>query len=113
MIPLALHQFGKTFGLEQERDVIPYKIYTIENIKRVFVTILEASRYIEDNQQDQFVANINKWGCRDTGHRFNYFDIMEYASKYCEMDCDVLMSGYEKYREWFLEEPIGLDMITI
>ena len=110
MIPFALGKFGKSFGLEQEKDVIPYKIYTIQNVKRVFVPILEASRYIKENQQQQFIANIDKWECRDTGARFNYFNIMKYASKYCEIDCDVLMSGYEKYREWFLEEPIGLDI---
>ena len=110
MIPFALGKFGKSFGLEQEKDVIPYKIYTIENVERVFVPILEASRYIKENQQTQFIANIDKWECRGEGHRFNDFNIMKYASKYCEIDCDVLMSGYEKYREWFLEEPIGLDI---
>jgi hypothetical protein len=95
MTPLALHQFGKTFGLEQEKDVMPYNIYTIRNIKRVCVPILEASRYIKDNQQDKFIANINKWECRGEGHRFNDVNIMKYASTYCDIDCDVLMSGYE------------------
>jgi hypothetical protein len=56
------------------------------------------------------LANIDKWECRDTGAKFNNFNILKYASKYCEIDCDVLMSGYEKYREWFLAEPIGLDI---
>jgi hypothetical protein len=54
MIPFALGMFGKSFGLEQEKDVMPYKIYTIENVKRVFVPILEASRYIKENQQNSF-----------------------------------------------------------
>ena len=96
MIPFGLGKFGKSFEIEQEKEVMPYKIYTIENIKRVFVPILEASRYIKDNQKEQFIANIDKWECRNTGHRFNVFNIMKYASKYCEIDCDVLMSGYKK-----------------
>ena len=95
MIPFGLGKFGKSFGLEQEKDVIPYKIYTIENVRRVFVSILEASRHIEENERNQFAANINKWECRGEGRRFNNFNILKYASKYCEIDCDVLMSGYE------------------
>ena len=90
MIPFALGKFGKSFGLEQEKDVIPYKIYTIQNVKRVFVPILEASRYIKKNQQQQFIANIDKWECRGTGHQKNDFNIITYSSKYCEMDFTVL-----------------------
>ena len=32
------------------------------------------------------------------------FDIIKYSSIYCEMDCKVLMEGYEVLRGWMLEQ---------
>ena len=51
MIPFGLGKFGNSSGLEQEKDVMPYKIYTIENVKGEFAPILEASRYIKESEQ--------------------------------------------------------------
>ena len=113
MIPLALSKFGKTFGLEQEKDVIPYKIYTVDNINKVFVSILEANRYIKDNKREQFEANIDKWECRGECHRFKYFNIIKCASKYCEIECSVLKLGYATFRSWMLEyTELGIDNYT-
>ena len=33
MIPFGLGKFGKSCEIEQEKEVMPYKIYTIEDIK--------------------------------------------------------------------------------
>ena len=32
MTPMKLRDFGATFGLEQEKEIMPYKPYTKENI---------------------------------------------------------------------------------
>ena len=53
--------------------------------------------------------NIDKWGCRGEGHKHNEFNMLRYSSKYCDMDCHVLRSGYETLRGWMLEYT-GLDV---
>ena len=37
------------------------------------------------------------------------FDLINYSSIYCKMDCKVLMEGYEVFKEWMLE-CTGLDV---
>ena len=33
----------------------------------------------------------------------NQYDIVQYALNYCLIDCEVLMNGYMKFREWMFE----------
>ena len=82
---------------------MPYKIYTQENIKRVYIPILEAIHHINHKDIEQFINNIDKWKCRGEGHRFNEFNIIKYSSEYCKLDCSVLHKGYDIFREWMLK----------
>ena len=103
IIPMQLKDFGKSFKLDVKKDIMPYKIYTQENIKRVYIPILEAIHHINHKDIDQFINNINKWQCRGEGHRFNEFNIIKYSSEYCKLDCSVLHQGYDIFREWMLK----------
>ena len=101
MINMPLRAFGKSFNLEVEKEIMPYAIYSRENIQKRFIPIKDALRYVKNEDEDRFINNIDKWGCRDeTGERF---DILRYSSKRCEMDCHVLRKGYETFREWMIE----------
>ena len=60
-----------------------------ENIDKVYVPICSTLPYVKPQEERQFLDNIDKWGCRGTGHQKNDFDILKYSSKYCEMDCTV------------------------
>ena len=82
---------------------MPYRIYTQENIKKVYVPIMEAIHHINHKDIPQFKNNIDKWNCRGEGHRFNEFNILKYSSEYCKLDCSVLRKGYEIFRDWMLE----------
>ena len=79
---MPLKAFGKSFKLPQSKELMPYKIYKKEHIKKVYLSILEGSSCF-DNQSDidAFIANIDKWDCRGGGHRYNDFDIIKYASQ--------------------------------
>ena len=101
MINMPLRAFGKSFSLEVEKEIMPYAIYSRENIEQRYIQIKDALRHVKDEDIERFNNNIDKWECRDeTGERF---DILKYSSRYCEMDCRVLRKGYEKIREWMLE----------
>ena len=59
----------------------------------------------EDGKQTS-LDNIEQWDCV-LGERM--FDLINYSSVYCKMDCKVLMAGYEVFRSWMLEHT-GLDV---
>ena len=100
LIQMKLADFGKSFKLDVQKEIMPYKIYTEENIKKRNIPILKAIYHVNDKDRKQFIENIDKWGCRVNK---NDFDIIKYSSEYCRMDCSVLRKGYDKFREWILE----------
>ena len=109
IIQMPLKDFGKSFKLDVHKEVMPYKIYTKENIDRVYIPILEAVQHINDKDTETLINNIDKWGCRGEGHKFNYFNILKYSSEYCRLDCTVLHKGYNIFADWMLEYT-GLDI---
>ncbi|MCR9098288.1 MAG: hypothetical protein NXI30_29050, partial [bacterium] len=92
-----------------EKEIMPYQLYTQDNIEKVYVPIVGAVSYLNDDVVQQFINNIDRWECRGDGHKFNEFNKLKYLSKYCEMDCQVLRLGYATFRGWMLEYT-GLDV---
>ena len=127
MITSSLKNFGGMFGLIQEKEVIPYEIYTIENIEKQFVDIEEIKKvkdfeaFIFDPKQknkivdkqfdikkwEQFIINANKWNCI----RYNKINIIKYSKIYCLMDCKVLNDGYDIFRTWIMDLT-GIDILN-
>ena len=65
MIPMKLRDFGSIFGLEQEKEIMPYKLYTKENIeKRYMWSGGLVMNYVKEKDRQQFKDNIDKWGLR-------------------------------------------------
>ena len=112
MINMSLRNFGKSFKLDVEKESMPCQLYTQENIEKVYVPIYGSVPYFDDDNASQFMNNIDKYGCRGEGHKFNEFNMLKYSSKYCEMDCHVLRLGRETFRGRMLEY-IGLDVAQI
>lgn len=67
MINMPLRNFAKSFNLEVEKEVMPYNVYTKENIDKVYIPIVGALHYIKDEDIERFIKNIDDWGCRGTG----------------------------------------------
>ena len=85
MINMPLRNFAKSFSLEVEKEVMPYNVYTKENIDKVYIPIVGALHYIKDEDIERFIKNIDDWGCRGTGGAHmpqkRDFDIINYSSK--------------------------------
>jgi hypothetical protein len=101
LISSPLKKFGEMFKLDQEKEVMPYSIYTKANVDKKYLSIDEVVETIsKPKDKTRFVDNINKWCLR---RRDNTFDIIEYSRLYCVMDCIVLENGYNTFRKWIMD----------
>jgi hypothetical protein len=99
LISMPLRAFPKVFGLTSQKEVMPYKLYTQENIAKRFIPIQDVLPMIDDEDKEQFLNNISKWGLK----KDDTYDIIEYSSRYCELDCKILWEGYNIFRSWMME----------
>lgn len=109
MIGQPLGKFGKVFDIPQEKEYMPYELYTTKNIKKRWIWYEKndkypnedyCMRYVKEADRETFINNCNKWGLYSTyGKNKNKIDILRYSARYCEMDCIVLQKGYELFRE--------------
>lgn len=106
LISTSLSKFGEMFRLEQCKEVMPYSLYNEVDltlpcpIHKVITGLNKhGHRYLKDKEVKPFLDNIEKWGLNDNGS----FNLIHYSKKYCEMDCIVLMNGYNTFRKWILE----------
>jgi hypothetical protein len=106
LITMPLRNFPKVFAIENTvKEVMPYTLYTKENIEKRFVPIDEALKLIRSDEKEQFLNNIERWNLKvdDT------YDIIKYSSMYCEIDCMILSQGYNTFRKW-IKETFKLDI---
>jgi len=106
MINMPLRNFGKCFGLEQEKEVMPYDLYTEENVEINYLDKNYCLTFVAERDQKKYLENCEKWDCF-IGDKIN---ILKYSGMYCFIDCIVLRDGYEKFRE-LVKTGIGLDII--
>ena len=92
LIPTKLKEFTECFGLDDEKEYMPYYMYTEENIKKQLIDIKEFEGY---EHFKEFSINCNKWDCINE----NKVDILKYSSKYCAIDCEVLRNGYNTFKK--------------
>ena len=95
LIPMALHEFGKCFTLDCHKEIMPYAIYTYENVSLGVCRIQDALNVLKKQDKQQFLDNIETWDCvLGKGMNDQMFDLIRYSSMYCKMDCKVLTAGY-------------------
>lgn len=101
LISMALSKFPKVFDIPNTiKEIMPYELYKEDTVKQRNVPIKDALKFIEPKDHAQFLENIKRWGCfRDN----ETYDIIEYSSRYCAIDCEILSKGYNKFRDWILE----------
>ena len=105
MINMPLRNFGKCFGLKQEKEVMPYDLYTEENVKINYLDKNYCLSFVKDVDQKKYLENCKNWDCF-VGDKIN---ILKYSGRYCYIDCIVLRDGYEKFKE-LVDTGIGLDI---
>ena len=85
-------------------------IYTYEHVSMGVCCIQDAIDVLNKEDKQQFLDNIETWDCvLGKGMDDQMSGLIRYSSIYCEMDCKVLMGGYEVFRSWMLEHT-GLDI---
>jgi hypothetical protein len=100
LISEPLRKFPDMFGLDCIKEVMPYALYNQERIEMKYINIQYVlDNFIEDEDKEQFLNNIKRWNLQEG----DTYDIVEYSSKYCELDCIILWKGYNKFREWMIE----------
>lgn len=102
--PLA--KFGKMFNLETEKEVMPYGVYSSDNIARRWVPLAECLEHLSASSRKQYRENVERWGLLDAAGRV---DVVEYSARYCRIDCEVLRDGWCSFRK-MMKKLTGLDV---
>jgi len=122
IITMALKKFGDTFGLPVSKEILPYNMYSLENIDRRYIPVANTYKYCEiqvnqdntDKKVDDdmvnkyykdFIDNATKWNCI----KYDKIDIIEYSKIYCEMDVEVLEQGWNKFNDMLKELNIDVN----
>ena len=106
MTDMPLRNFGKAFGLDIKKEILPYSLYTEENVKKEWVKLDECLSHIKESDKQEYIKNCKSWRCLDDG----MVNILAYSAKYCFMDCEVLEKGYNKFRNMMMDTT-GLDIL--
>jgi hypothetical protein len=123
VITMPLKKFGKCFNLKQEKEILPYNLYTRVNIDNRYIPVdickVACDMQVRCDNIDRiptekdyndyfykFLENASKWNCIKEG----LVDIIEYSKIYCEKDVEVLKLGYEKFGD-MLKESCNLNVI--
>ena len=61
LIPMALREFGKCFKLDVSKEIVPYDIYTYENVSTGAASIQSALDILNDSDKQQFLKNVEQW----------------------------------------------------
>jgi len=105
MINMPLSKFGKAFNLNVKKEILPYDLYTEENIKINWIPIEKCLEYVKPKDHKEYIENCKKWNCLQDGK----INILKYSGEYCFMDCITLRDGYEVFRG-LVKEAINLDI---
>ena len=104
LIPIPLRDIGKCFKLDVSNEIIPYNVYTYENVTMGACSIQSASNILKDDDKKQFLDTLENCDCiLGEGTDNQVVGLIKYSSIYCKMDCKVLMDGYEVFRQWMSE----------
>ena len=96
LISTPLRGFGDCFKLDVSQEVMPYEIYTYENVSMGACCIQDALDVRKTEvDKTQLLDNIETWNCvLGKGMNNQMLGLIKYSSVYCKMDCKVLMDGY-------------------
>ena len=87
MINMPLRKFGKCFNLDVKKEIMPYSLYTEENVKINNLDINYCLSFVDKKDKDEYLENCRRWGCI----KDDKIDILRYAGEYCYMDCITLI----------------------
>ena len=103
LIPMKLSDFPKAFNLDYDKEFMPYNLYTEENVNKKFIHYNEVLKHISNEEdKETFDKNVKNWNLRSVLDP-EKIDMIEYCSRYCEIDVLLLKDGYNIFRKNCLE----------
>ena len=60
---MPLRYFGTCFKLDVNNQVMPYNVYTYENVNMCACSIQSALDVLKDCDKQHFLDNLDKWEC--------------------------------------------------
>ena len=110
IIPMGLGAFGKCFNMKISKEVMPYDLYSRENLKKNWVDIRLAKPHLKSTEEYiLFKNNCKKLKLTQRLDGVLLFDMMGYSESYCKRDVKVLTKGYETFRKW-INEALDIDV---
>jgi hypothetical protein len=105
MINMPLQKFGKVFKLDQEKEIMPYDLYTEEYVEQQLINKKICLEYVKKQEQEEYLNNCRKLNCiyKVKNSDEELIDIIKYAAWYCYCDCVVLKKGYERFSSMCME----------
>ena len=101
IISKPLRCFPQMFQLDSGRkEVFPYQFYNSHNIETPYGSISEALEFIPDNDKQTFLNNLQDLHCIHD----DKFDMITYATYYCNQDVRILKQGFETFRKLLLQQ---------
>lgn len=117
-----LQKYSSIFGLEDNKEIMPYSIYTKKAVHNYYETsknkttlnkceidtdyinntysLKKALKALKNNKErEQFKENIEKWNLFEDDKK-KKFKFIEYSARYCELDVKVMCEAMIKLREW-------------
>ena len=107
MISAKLADFPSMFNLPKvQKELFPYKYYTLERLKSNIGVISEAGINEEKvwSKEDYELFNKNIDSIPNCRIDENHFDMYKYCEFYCKQDVNILRLGFNKFREGFLKD---------
>ena len=105
LIASPLRNFSKMFDLEQDKEIMPYDVFTPEFIEGDFLLDPEVIKDLYgDEYYHEMQCKIHKYDCEvcfSEGQML--WDMLKYVSVYCKLDVEVLSKGWECFREMALD----------
>ena len=108
LISKPLRDFSKMFKLDSQKEILPYDLYTKNNINKKYVDINECLSFVKKEDHLEYLKNCKKWKC--LGYE-GKIDIIKYSMEYCVMDCKVLKDGYNLFKSW-IDEVCDLNIVN-
>lgn len=90
-----------------KKEIFPYDALTSQN--QEYCSLEDAFKYINPDEQQQFVKNIEDLGLFTPEHEQNSFNIKKYCGFYCERDCELLCMAWKQCRTLYLGEDKTID----
>ena len=97
MINMGLGKFGSCFSLEVKKEILPYDLYSEENVSEKYIDKDICLNFVKENDKLEYIENCTKWDCMVNMDGKFKIDIHKYAGEYCYMDCITLRDGYNKF----------------